>query len=204
MSPQRKKPQLNPFRDFIYRPSEQVHTLIGLPSSSYTENTRFESYIVNAILGGGMTSRLYQKIREQRGLAYSVYSYLHSFSDSGLIMIYTATSKEHTQKVMDLIKKEMVQLKKDGISQEDLDFFKKQVIGNIVLGSDDVDNRMNSLAINEIIFGEYRSVDRVIAEIQEVSTDSIQNFLDKHFNMDQLGIMLMGPIDNGDKIVEQI
>ena len=200
----RLRPEFHAFKEFIHRPSEQVHTLIGLPSSSYKDNTRFESYIVNALLGGGMTSRLYQKIREQKGLAYSVYSYLHSFSDSGLIMVYTATSEEHVLQVMDLIKQEMTLLKKEGVCQEALDFFKKQVIGNIVLGADDVDNRMNSLAVNEMIFGEYRSVDKVIAEVERVSIESIQKYLEQYFDLDKLGIMLMGPVDKGAQILDQL
>ena len=198
----REQPKNLTFRDFIYRPSEQVHVLIGLPSSSYKEKTRFESYIVNALLGGGMTSRLYQKVREERGLAYSIYSYLHSFTDSGLIMVYAATSEENTQEVIDLIKEEMILLKKQGVPKEDLEFFKKQVIGNIILGADDVDNRMNSLAVNEMIFEEYRPVDQVITEVGRVSVDSTQEFLNKYFDLDQLGLMLMGSLKNGDQIVK--
>ena len=200
----REQPKNLPFRDFIYRPSEQVHILVGLPSSSYKEKTRFESYIVNALLGGGMTSKLYQKVREDRGLAYSIYSYLHSFTDSGLIMVYAATSEENTQEVIDIIKEEMILLKKHGVPKEDLEFFKKQVIGNIILGADDVDNRMNSLAVNEMIFGEYRPVDQVIAEVERISVDSTQEFLNQYFDLDQLGLMLMGPLKNGDQIVKQI
>ena len=200
---QRKKPSTRPFRSFIHRPCEQVHTLIGLPSSSYKDKMRFESYVVNAILGGGMTSRLYQIIREQKGLAYYIYSYLHSFTDAGLIMVYAGTSKQQICKVMDIIREEMMDLKKRGISQKDLDLFKKQVIGHIVLGADDVDNRMNSISINEMMFGKYLSVDDVLGEVERVCVDSVQNFLDKYFNMDQLGVMLMGPLERGDEIVER-
>ena len=98
----------------------------------------------------------------------------------------------------------MILLKKHGVPKEDLEFFKKQVIGNIILGADDVDNRMNSLAVNEMIFGEYRPVDQVIAEVERISVDSTQEFLNQYFDLDQLGLMLMGPLKNGDQIVKQI
>ncbi len=199
---ERKPPQVLAFRNFIHRPSEQVHALMGLPSSSYRSKTRFEAFIVNALLGGGMTSRLYQNIREKRGLAYSIYSYLHSFTDSGLLMVYVATTPETCPEVMELIRKEMVSLKKEGITQSELDFFKRQVVGNIVLASDDVDNRMNSLAVNEMIFGEYRPVESVIQELEKVSVDSIKKFLETYFDMDQLGVMLMGDLQDGSDLVE--
>ena len=199
----RTKPQVLPFRDFVHRPSEQVHILMGLPGSSYRDPMRFESYVINAILGGGMTSRLYQNLREKRGWAYAIYSYLHSFTDSSLIMVYAGTSEERTLEVMSLIREEMVSLQQRGVTQSDLDFFKKQVIGNIVLAADDVENRMNSLAVNEMVFGEYRPVDTVIDEVKKVSVDSVQKFLHENFNMDQLGVMLMGPLDHGHELVEK-
>ena len=98
---------------------------MGLPSSPYPDSTRFEAYVVNAILGGGMTSKLYQIIREERGLAYSVYSYLHSFTDAGLIMVYAGTSEKNALPVMELIRGEMLWLKDRGVSEEDLGFFQK-------------------------------------------------------------------------------
>ena len=191
----RRKPQQRSFREIIKKSSEQVHLLVGLPSSSFREKHRFEAYIVNSLLGGGMTSRLYQKVREKRGLAYSVYSYLHSFTDSGLLMIYAGTSEKNLKKVTDIVYKEMKSLKEKGVSKSQLKQFKKQVEGGILLGADDIENRMNSIAVNEMVFGKYRSVDSVVAEIEEISLDSIREYLDKYFDFNKIGALVIGDVD---------
>lgn len=104
--PKRSKPRYRSIRHFQRRPSEQVHLLLGLPSCSFKEPGRFDSYVVNALLGGGMTSRLYQRVREKRGLVYSVYSYLQSFVDTGLLMIYAGASVKNSPAVLDIILEE--------------------------------------------------------------------------------------------------
>lgn len=191
----RRKPRLKGFKKFIHRPSEQVHILMGGPSCAFKDEYRFESYIVNALLGGGMTSRLYQAIREKRGLAYSVYSHLVSFTDAGLLMFYASTAPKNVRKVLQLIKGHVFNLRERGISQRDLNLFKTQVKGQILLGADDVENRMNSLAVNEMIFGEYRPVDEVINEIDAITAKSVQEYLDRFVTNDSIGLLLIGDLD---------
>jgi predicted Zn-dependent peptidase len=188
----RKPPKLKAFKDFIQKPSEQVHILMGLPASDFSDSMRFESYIVNTLLGGGMTSKLYQSIREERGLAYSIYSHLSTFTDSGLLMIYAGTESKNVKKVVELTEKELKRLQKNGVSRADLDLFKTQVKGQILLGADDVENRMNSLGVNEMVFGEYRSVEKVMNDIDKISLDSIHHYIEKYIDPDQLGLLLMG------------
>ena len=183
------------FKRCVHKPSEQVHVILGLPNSSYNEESRFESYVINAVMGGGMTSKLYQKVREDLGLAYSVYSYLHAFTDSGLMMFYAATTTPNLTEVISIFHEEIRKIKDAGLTEERLEYFKKQVIGNIVLGADDIENRMNSLAVNEMIFGEYRSVDSTLDEITKVNPDSIKAHIDKHFDLDQSGLFLMGDLN---------
>lgn len=191
----RRKPRVKGFKKFIHRPSEQVHILLGGPSCSFKDDYRFESYIVNALLGGGMTSRLYQSVREKRGLAYSVYSYLVSFTDTGLLMFYASTAPKNVRKVLSLIRGEVLGLKRRGISQRDLNLFKTQVKGQILLGADDVENRMNSLAVNEMIFGAYRPVDEVIAEIDGITLRSVKEYLNRFVTLDTMGLLLIGDLD---------
>ena len=188
----RSLPEMKVFKQFYKKDTEQVHYLLGLPSSSFKSKNRFDSYVVNAFLGGGMTSQLYQKIREDKALAYSVYSYLQSFTDSGLMMFYVGTSENYIEQVSQMVFDEVKSLKEKSISQEQLDFYKRQVKGQIMLGADDVENRMNSLAVNEMVFGEYRPVDHVVNEIDKVTTDSVSGYLDKYFDFTKAGCLLLG------------
>ena len=190
-----QSPNVQSFKKVIRRSSEQVHILMGVPSSAFTDEFRFEGFIVNALLCGGMTSNLYQKVREERGLAYSIYSYLTSFLDSGLIMVYAGTTEANYLKVLGLIWDEYKQIKTNGISEEQLELFKRQVIGNVVLGADDIENRMNSLAVNEMVFGRYRSVDSVVEEIEKISVQDIGNYLERYFNWDKMGLLVLGDLD---------
>lgn len=193
-SEKQRKPRATKFQEFKYKPSEQVHLLLGQKSSSYKDKFRFESYIANAVLGGGMTSRLYQKIREKRGLAYSVYSYLHAFTDGGLVMVYAGTSKEHSKKCLKLMRKEFENLMHKGITKKELDFFRRQVIGTILLGSDDIENRMNSLGVNEMVFGKYRPVETVLEEILSVTTESMHQYFQKYMDVNKFGLYVMGDL----------
>ncbi|MCB9026832.1 MAG: insulinase family protein [Bdellovibrionaceae bacterium] len=180
---------------FLYhedRPAEQLHLLLSMPSCDFKSDLRFESYIVNAVLGGATTSRLYQKIRENKGLAYNVYSHLHSFTDSGVLITYVGTAAEKAEECLKLIKEELEDFKTKGITTKEVDYYKTQVMGQIMMGSDDVENRMNSIAINEMVFGEYRPVDQTLSQIEQVNTESVNRYIEKYLDFDQLGFIAMG------------
>jgi predicted Zn-dependent peptidase len=194
-TPQRKRPSFKPFVKAVHKPSEQTHVLIAFPSLSMRDKMRFESYIANAALGGGMTSRLYQKIREKQGLAYTVYSYLQPFSDVGLQMIYVGTSPKHIQKVMSEVLREVEHFYKKGLSKSELEFYKTQVIGALVLEADDIENRMNSLGYNEMTFKDYRTVDQTIADLEKVNVDSMNVFLKRYFDPSRLGAIVVGDVN---------
>ena len=162
----RKSSQPKPFMKKIERTSEQVHVLLGYPTASFKDDERFESYLVNAVLGGGMTSRLYQKIREKQALTYNVYSYLHAFTDSGLMMLYAATTADKVKKVLNAFEREVNNLLDKRISSKELMFFKKQIMGQLLLGADDIENRMNSIAVNEMIFSKYTQIFSFIKKIR--------------------------------------
>lgn len=189
---ERKTPEFQSFKQFIPKTTEQMHLLFGFPVSSFTDEYRFESFIVNALLGGGMTSRLYQNIREEKGWVYSVYSYLHNFTDAGLLMFYAATTKDLYQTVYDEMLKEIMIVKDNGITSEELEGFKQQVKGQILLGADDIENRMNSIAVNEMIFNKYRPVEEIISSIEAVSVDSVHRFLETYFKPENMGVSLLG------------
>ena len=202
-APLRKSPQFTNFAKAITRPGEQVHFLMSTPSCGVKDPLRFASYIVNAALGGGMTSRLYQKVREQAGLSYSVFSHIQPFADTGLMMLYAGTSAEHLKKVMSIILKEVERFYKKGLTVSELDFFKRQVIGGYILESDDLENRMNSIAFSEMTFGENRSVDYVIQEIEKVTPDQIQTYVKRYFDLNKLGLLVMGDC-NEDRVTREL
>ncbi len=191
----RKAPRIKKFEEFIPRPSEQVHMLVGFPSCSYRSSARFDAMVVNEILGGGVTSRLYQKIREDKGLVYTTYSFLQSFVDSGLFLLYAGTGPENTLAVMKAFKSEVEKFIAGGIKDRELEMFKTQLKGQILLGAEDMENRMNSLGINEMVFNEYRPVDEVIRDIEKVSRRSMTDYVRKYFDLDQVSLMVMGDLE---------
>lgn len=191
-APARKKPTPKTFTKVINKTSEQEHVLVTMPAISVRDKTRFDGYIVNAALGGGMTSRLYQKIRENKGYAYTIYSYLQSFSDSGLQMIYAATSGKHLQSVLAAIAKEVVLMQKRGLTKSELEYYKRQVIGSLILESDDIENRMNSIGYNEMVLGGQRTVDMTIQDLESVTVDSVNQYLKKHFDVSRAGVIVVG------------
>ncbi len=199
----RRRPQLKGFQKVVSKPSEQTHILMALPSVSIKEKARFESYVANAALGGGMTSRLFQKVREQLGLAYSIYSYGQPFSDTGLQFVYAGTSKEHVQKVLGSMAREIERLQTKGLTRSELQYYKTQVVGEVVLDADDTESRMNSLGYNEMLFGEYRSVDHTVADLERVNVDTINAFLKKHFELSRAGVIVIGDVSE-DRTLTQI
>lgn len=189
----RRAPIWKPTRQVIEKELEQVHILLGFPATSFHDEYRFEAFIVNTLLGGSMTSRLYQAVREKQGLAYSIFSSLNTNVDSGNITVYAGTDAKKVKQVVRIIHRELLKLKKEGIRNSDIELFKTQVRGQLLMGSDDIENRMSSLGVNEMIFKDYRSVESVIAEIEAVDEESIRNYLKKHFDLNKVAAVLMGP-----------
>lgn len=188
----RVKPRWKRTRTVAEKSSEQTHMVMALPTASFRDSQRFEAYIVNTLLGGGMTSKLYQSVREKKGLVYSIHSMLNTFVDSGSMMIYAGTDLKSVPKVSEIVSRELKKLRRTGISASDVELFKTQVIGSILLGSDDIENRMTSIAVNEMVFGDYRSVDAVIQQIQKVSRDSVNEFIQEKFDTTKMSGVLMG------------
>ncbi len=189
-----KTPKVRRVQEFVERSSEQVHLLVGLPSCSYKSADRFESFVVNDLLGGGVTSRLYQKIREDKGLVYSVYSFLQSFVDTGLLLIYAGTADKNALQVLRIIRTEIQRFAKKGITSAELEMFKTQVKGQILLGAEDMENRMNSLGVNEMVFEEYKPIDEVIHDIDQVTVKSVKEYVAKFVDRKDVSLMVMGDL----------
>ncbi|HNV70445.1 MAG TPA: pitrilysin family protein [Candidatus Ozemobacteraceae bacterium] len=130
---------------------EQVHVALGAPGTSYGDSRRYALTLLNTVFGGGMSSRLFQEIREKRGMAYSVYSYHTAFRDSGIFAIYAGTSLEHLQRVLDLVHKEVEKVAKHGLNKTELAEAKQQIRGNLLIGMESTTNRMNRL-VTEFLY----------------------------------------------------
>jgi len=181
----------------LERKTEQVHLCLGTKGLAYMSSRRFSSYLLNAVLGGGMSSRLFQEIRERRGLAYSVFSYLPSYVDTGLLVVYAATEKKAVGEVIQLILKEFEKLRRSPINQEELTTAKEQLKGNLLLSLEGSDNRMTRLARNEIYFNRFLPVDEVIDRIDTVAADQIKELSDELFRPENLCLTLLGPMTQG-------
>ncbi len=173
--------------------TEQTHVLMLLPSTSFRDDLRMEAFIVNSVLGGGMTSRLFQSVRETKGLAYSIQSQLHTMSDVGFITIHAACDGKKLKELVETTHKELRKLKAKGLTLKEVNFFKSQIKGGILLGSEDVENRMNSIAVNELMFKKPKSIDDIQKMINSISVDSVADYLEHHMDLDLLSGVLLGP-----------
>lgn len=186
-------PRWRPVRKVVEKDGEQVHCLWAFPTASFKDRDRFEAFILNAALGGGMTSRLYQAVRERKGLVYNIHSSLNTFHDAGMICIYAGAELDNVREVGEIVAHEVRKLQKNGLPKSDIEMFKTQVVGGILLGSDDIENRMNSIGINEMVFGRYRSVDEIVAEIQAIDENRVHKYLRERMHPDKMAGIALGP-----------
>lgn len=152
---------------------EQVHLCIGVPAPPQPSQDRYKIYLLNTILGGGMSSRLFQEVREKRGLAYSVYTYLNLCKDAGSLVAYAGTSRDSFAEVVDLILREYAKISK-GVSAEELRNAKEQLKGGMLLGLETSDNRMMKLSRDEIYFGRMISTREIVKGIDSVTVAQLK------------------------------
>jgi predicted Zn-dependent peptidase len=151
-----------------HRPTEQANLLLAVPGLSSADPRRFALSILNAAFGGGMSSRLFTEIREKRGLAYSVYSFLDHYADTGLFAVYAGCQPGNAEQVLALIRTELRRVAEHGLSREELARAKGQLAGGLVLGLEDTGSRMSRLGKSELVYGELRSLDELLTVIRGV------------------------------------
>jgi len=178
---------------------EQVQLCLGVPAPPITDDNRFATLILNANLGGGMSSRLFQTIREERGLAYAIYSDLSPYSDTGSLCVYAGTSAGKALEVVDLVMAEFRNLKENPLSEEELKRGKDQLKGNILMGLESSNSRMANLARQEMYFHQFFTAEEVIARIETVTAEQIQGMAKRLFIPDRIAITLLGRL-NGIKL----
>ena len=174
---------------------EQVQICLGVTAPPITDESRYTTLILNTVLGGGMSSRLFQTIREERGMVYSIYSDLSPYRDTGTLCVYAGTSVGKAVEVVDLILAELRNLKQDPIPQEELTRAKDQLKGNILMGLESSTSRMANLARQEVYFHRFFSEDEIIARIDEVDASQVQAMAQRLFDPARIAVTLLGRLD---------
>ncbi len=172
---------------------EQVHICMGVPVPSQMNLDRYKLYLLNTILGSGMSSRLFQQIREKRGLAYSVYSYLVLYRDTGSLVVYSASSEENFSEIVRLVLREFAKLRK-GVSAEELRDAKSHLKGGMLLGLENSENRMTKLARDEIYFGDIIPVKDVVKSIDRVKRRDIEEMATKYLRSNRVTLTALGKL----------
>jgi len=188
----------------VERDLEQLLFALGTKGIPQNHPGRYDALILNTILGGSMSSRLFQEVREKEGLAYSIYSYLESHSDNGAFVVSGGTTSEKFAKVMEIVLRELQRLKNEPLSEEMLASAREQLKGNILLSLESSDNVMSKLAKNEIYLGGYQSVDQVLAGFSAVTGETVQDLCIELFDESQMTLQLLGNLADTDFKVEDI
>ncbi len=175
---------------------EQVHLCLGVPSYPLPHAERFACYVLNTLLGGGMSSRLFQNIRERQGLAYAVFSELNPYRDTGCLSIYAGTSVESARKVVESITREFRLLKEQAVAEEELRRAKDHLKGSLMLGLESTASRMSNLARQEMYFGKFFTLDELVDSIEAVSSDDVQRTARTFFDSRQIALTVLGNLDN--------
>ena len=192
------QPEVSSRVAFLERDLEQVHIMMGTLAPSVTSPKRYPSFLLNAILGGSMSSRLFQEIREKRGLAYAINSYIAPYVDTGMLGIYAGTGEGQVQVVVDLIFKELKRLHDDLLTEKEIRAAKELIKGNFLLGMESTDNRMTRLATNEICFGRFIPSEDVIHNIEKVEMKDVRDLACEIFDPRIISMVAMGKVSEND------
>lgn len=193
----KKIPEIkNSFGQIIqYKDCEQVYVCMGLPGTSQRDPDRYKVTVLDSILGGSMSSRLFQEIRETRGLVYSVCTFQNAYADSGLFGIFAGTSAKNVDEVISLVYEILSNIRKTGITEEELVRSKEHIKGTIALAMESTTNRMIRLAKSEIFHGRLISHEEVIEKIDKVTIEDVYEMCQTLAQPDKYSVALLGPVD---------
>jgi predicted Zn-dependent peptidase len=177
------------------RDLEQVHLCVGVPSIPLADERRFAAAVLNNLLGGGMSSRLFQNIREKQGLAYAVFSELTPYSDAGMLSVYAGTAKETVGQVLDLTIAEFRAMKESPLTEEELLRAKNHLKGSLMLSLESTSSRMSNLARQELYFHRFASLDEILSSIDAVTRDDVQSLARQFFRPEHIAATVLGPIN---------
>ncbi len=176
--------------------TEQIHLCVGFNSIDLSNKSIYSLLVLNNLLGGSMSSRLFQKIREEKGLAYSVFSYPSSYHDCGLFSIYAGLKPAQVNNVTSIITEEIKLMKNKGISENELFDSKEQLKGSYTLGLESTSGRMISIGKSELLLNKIYSPSEVLEKIDHVNMDSVNDIINGVFNFDNMGAVLIGKVES--------
>lgn len=182
----------------VYRELEQVQICLGVPAVSMHDSRVYTLQVLNSVLGGGASSRLFQRIREERALVYSIYSYYLSYLDSGLFTIYAGTNPSNCQEVLDLTWEEIGKIIDTGISEDELERAKKQIKGSLLLASESVLHRMHRLGKSELIYKRFVTSEEILQKIAGITREDVRALAVELFNPALLTVTVLGPLADGE------
>lgn len=193
-APKRATPRGRSLVELCPKDLEQVHLCLGTNGISVTDHRRYALSLMNTIVGGNMSSRLFQEIRERRGLAYSVYSFISSHVDTGLFGVYAGIDPQKIAESIEVILQEMLKIKKTPIDLTELHNAIEFTKGNLLIASESTDNQMARLAQNEIHFGRHIPLKQIVSEIESVTREEILDLAQELMKTDQLALAMLGPV----------
>jgi len=188
------QPEVTARTAVLQKDLEQIHMVIGTLAPSAISPKRYPVFLLNAVLGGSMSSRLFQEIREKRGLAYSIHSYLAPYMDTGLLGIYAGISEDRIRVVVDLIGDALKRMCDENLTAKEMHAAKELIKGNFLLGMESTDNRMMRLAKNELCFGKYIPPEEVINCVDNVESEDVRELACELFRPDILSIVATGKV----------
>ncbi|HXY94789.1 MAG TPA: insulinase family protein, partial [Acidimicrobiia bacterium] len=179
----------------IERPLEQAHLVLGMRALPRDDPDRYALTVLDQVLGGGMSSRLFQEVREQRGLAYSVFSYRSAFVETGALAVYCGTSPGHVDEVLDVVGHELDRLVSDGgIAAPELERAKGHLTGSLALSLESSSSRMHRIGRAELTLGEVPDIDEVVARIDAVGPDDVARVIDRVVAPGRRTLAVVGPV----------
>ena len=181
---------------------EQVQICVGVPSHPIAHERRYASYVLNTLLGGGMSSRLFQNVRERQGLVYAIYSDLNPYRDTGCLSVYAGTSRQSAPKVVGSILNEFKGLKTGPLPEEEVRRAKDQLKGSLMLSLESSTSRMSNLARQEMYFDHFSTLDELIDNIEKVSLEDVRALANEYFQADKIAVTVLGNL-NGLKITRE-
>jgi predicted Zn-dependent peptidase len=193
--PPEPKPETNSPLILKKKRLEQIHVCMGVPTYPIADDRRYISYLLNTILGGGMSSRLFQNIREKNGLAYAVFSELNLYRDTGCLAVYAGTSLANARRVIDMTVEECRRLRMETVPDEELRRAKDHLKGSLALSLESTSSRMSNLARQELFFGKFISVDEMMECVEAVSADDIRSMAEDLFAGRQMGLTILGKLN---------
>ena len=174
--------------------TEQNHLILAFPAFSYLDPRRAQLMLLNALLGGGCSSRLFQEVREKRGLCYSVYSYVADHEETGLLGIYTAVGPEQEKEALDTVREVVCRLAEEGPAQEELDRVREQAKANLLMGAESVQTRMSHLGSSALLCGRVREEEEILALYDAVTREQVRELAGELFQMDQASLSAVGRV----------